>query len=115
MNNTLDQFVKLVEESLSIMQEEFNDYQEKYFPVRPAEFFCLELNGEAGELANLEKKIWKGKTIDPSFIEEESADVLIALMNYSNARGINLGEAVKHKIYKIDRKRDDLNKKGENY
>ncbi|MCL5990874.1 MAG: hypothetical protein M1419_02075, partial [Bacteroidetes bacterium] len=92
--NTLD--------SLKIIQSEFDSYQNNYFPKRTPEFFCLELNGEAGELANAEKKLWKGKNVENSLLEDEAADVFIALMNYSNSRKINLGEAVKEKLIKIE-------------
>ncbi len=105
--NTLD--------SLKIIQSEFDSYQNNYFPKRTPEFFCLELNGEAGELANAEKKLWKGKNVENSLLEDEAADVFIALMNYSNSRKINLGEAVKEKLIKIEEKRRFLAKSGEDY
>lgn len=41
---------------LKNIQIEFDTYQNKAFHERPANFFSLELCGEAGELANLEKK-----------------------------------------------------------
>jgi NTP pyrophosphatase (non-canonical NTP hydrolase) len=74
------------------LQEEFDRYQREAFPPRGANFFALELNGEAGELANLEKKAWKGKKIDPADFADEAADVLIALLNYANSRQIDLPE-----------------------
>lgn len=80
-------------------------YNEKAFPPRPPEFFALELSGEAGELANKEKKIWKGKPIPVEDLAEEAADVLIAVLNYSNSRGINLGEALLHKLNVIEDRR----------
>ena len=67
------------------------------------------------KLANLEKKKWKGKNIDLNDIADEAADVLIALMNYSNYRGINLGDAVAKKLIKIEEKRVFLKDKGEEY
>ena len=73
------------------------------------------MNGEAGELANLEKKAWKGKTIDISKFEDEAADVLIAIMNYSNSKNINLGSAVRKKLETIETKRSELASKGEEY
>jgi NTP pyrophosphatase (non-canonical NTP hydrolase) len=96
-----------VEESLSASQLEFDNYQKKCFPLRPPEFFCLELNGEAGELANKEKKIWKGIEIAHEDLADEAADVFIALMNYSNSRQIDLGKAVAKKLKKIEDKRLD--------
>ncbi|HOK14577.1 MAG TPA: hypothetical protein PK007_06595, partial [Candidatus Kapabacteria bacterium] len=79
------------------------------------EFFCLELNGEAGELANLEKKIWKGKLVQLEQVADEAADTFIALLNYANSRKINLAEAVAKKLKIIEQKRVELAKKGEDY
>lgn len=100
---------------LEEIQEHFELYQKQNFPERSPEFFCLELNGEAGELANLEKKIWKGKDITFESIADEAADVFIALINYSNARKINLGQAVSQKLQKIEAKRITLLEKNEDY
>lgn len=115
MYTRMEEFSQKVEDLVSSIQEDFSDYQDKHFPVRSPEFFCLELNGEAGELANAEKKIWKGKEVAGELIEDEAADVFIALMNYSNARGINLGEAIKHKLHKIENKRIALLQKGQSF
>ncbi len=100
---------------LADLQELFRVYQEAAFPSRSPEFFCLELCGEAGELANLEKKRWKGKDIAQERLGDEAADVFIALMNYSNARGIDLGEAVRAKLLRIEEKRQELSLRGEHY
>ena len=107
--------LKLVNESLTKVQEKFDAYQKEFFPERTPEFFCLELNGEAGELANAEKKRWKGKPVPDEIFSDEAADVLIALMNYSNARKIDLGQAVADKLKKIEAKRKELAEKGEEY
>ncbi|MDX9753900.1 MAG: hypothetical protein RBU29_08065 [bacterium] len=90
---------------LAVLQEEFNKYQQTAFPPRGANFFALELNGEAGELANLEKKAWKGKSIPPEDFEDEAADTLIALLNYANARGVDLSTAVEKKMALIEQRR----------
>lgn len=90
---------------LRILQAEFRRYQDAAFPERPARFFALELAGETGELANLEKKVWKGRTIDEADFEDESADVCIALLNYANSRGIDLARAVLEKMRRIDTRR----------
>lgn len=92
---------------LKQIQKEFNTYQNNAFAERPANFFSLELCGEAGELANLEKKIWRDPTqpIPQDKLTDEAADVFIALMNYCNARSIQLEEAVQHKLKKIEEKR----------
>lgn len=111
----MKKFLDTVTECIPAVQKEFDKYQKEHFPVRSGEFFCLELNGEAGELANLEKKLWKGKDIAHEALADEAADVLIALMNYSNARKINLGEAVRTKLKKIDEKMKELKSRGESY
>lgn len=92
-------------EGIARLQEEFDRYQKEAFPVRGANFFALELTGEAGELANLEKKAWKGKEIDTADFADEAADVLIALLNYANSRQIDLAPAVEKKMRFIDRRR----------
>ena len=104
-----------VKKNLDEVQKMFAQYQKKNFPERTPEFFCLELNGEAGELANAEKKKWKGKAVDEHTFMDESADVLIALMNYANSRKINLGEAVREKLLTIEKNRKELADKGLEY
>lgn len=108
-------FYEPISTSVRSIQSRFNAYQTAKFTLRPAEFFALELCGEAGELANLEKKRWKGKEIDHAALSDEAADVLIALMNYSNARGIDLASAVVQKLYRIEEKRSAFEARGETY
>lgn len=102
-------------ENLQQIQKDFDNYQNQFFPKRSPEFFCLELNGEAGELANLEKKIWKGKTVAIEHIADEAADTFIALLNYANSRKIDLARAVADKLKIIEAKRLELLQKGEEY
>jgi len=87
--------------------ESFDRYQVAVFPERPAAFFALELAGECGELANLEKKLWRkpGDRAPEETLADEAADVFIALANYCNARGIDLQRAVDAKLEVIDRRR----------
>lgn len=87
---------------LRTMQAEFDRYQQAAFPYRPPRFFALELAGETGELANLEKKVWKGRRVEEADFKDESADVCIALLNYANSRGIDLAGAVEAKMRRID-------------
>jgi NTP pyrophosphatase (non-canonical NTP hydrolase) len=101
--------------AITLLQSAFDDYQKSCFVERPSEFFALELCGEAGELANLEKKRWKGKTISQEAFADESADVFIALMNFVNARDINLASAVIDKLQRIEAKRVILLAHGEQY
>lgn len=111
----MDKYFKSLVKNLKEVQEDFDSYQNEYFPKRNPEFFCLELNGEAGELANIEKKRWKGREIDDEKFADEAADVLIALMNYSNSRGIDLGDSVFKKLQKIESKRVEMAKEGKHF
>ena len=92
---------------LNVIQNEFAFYQKNAFPSREPAFFALELAGECGELANLEKKIWR----DPSSftqmdkLADEAADVFIALINYCNSREINLELSVEKKLAEIEKRR----------
>ncbi len=90
---------------LRTLQAEFRRYQEAAFPRRPSRFFALELAGETGELANLEKKVWKGRRVDEADFVDEAADVCIALVNFANSRGIDLAAAVERKMRRIDGRR----------
>lgn len=100
-------FVPPIVRGIRDTQADFNRYQNEAFGARSPEFFALELAGECGELANLEKKIWR----DPSrsdcraALPDEAADVLIALMNYCNSRGIDLESAVVAKLERIEQRR----------
>lgn len=111
----LNELINEAQNGLSKIQSLFDQYQNTYFEKRSPEFFCLELNGEAGELANNEKKQWKGRAIEHKQFEDEAADVLIALMNYSNARGVDLANAVARKLQTIEHKRLEMQKDGKNF
>ncbi len=87
-------------------QQSFTQYQSQAFEDRSPSFFALELAGECGELANLEKKAWRiGKVANPSALEEEAADVFISLINYCNSREIDLEKAVEEKLHAIEQRR----------
>lgn len=92
---------------LKNIQNEFDVYQKNAFESRSPSFFSLELCGECGELANLEKKIWRdpSKEIEMEKLSDEAADVFIALMNYCNTRNIDLENSVMIKLVKIEEKR----------
>lgn len=92
---------------LKSIQNEFDNYQKQAFEERTSSFFALELCGESGELANLEKKIWRDPTKEIEFdkLSDEAADVFIALMNYCNSRNIQLEDAVHSKLKRIEDKR----------
>lgn len=94
-------------QGLAVTQKSFLAYQLQAFGQRSPSFFALELAGEVGELANLEKKIWRDPQSDPDMLKlsDEAADVFIALMNYCNARGIELEESVSSKLERIEKRR----------
>lgn len=94
-------------EGLEKTQSSFMNYQLRAFGQRSASFFALELAGECGELANLEKKMWRDphRPVDEKHLADEAADVFIALMNYCNARGIQLEAAVQSKLARIEERR----------
>lgn len=94
-------------QGLAETQKSFLEYQLKAFGQRSPSFFALELAGEVGELANLEKKIWRDpeRELELNKLSDEAADVFIALMNYCNARGVALENAVSSKLEKIEKRR----------
>lgn len=106
-----------IRDALLRVQDLFNVYQKDHFPQRSPQFFALELCGEVGELANMEKKLWKGREeeVKEDELAEEAADAFIALLNYSNARGIDLANAVYEKLLRIEQKRQELERQGKSY
>jgi len=92
-------------DGLRRLQTEFDRYQRAAHPEWTPSFFALELCGEAGELANLEKKAWKGRPVALERFEDEAADVAIAIINYANSRGVDLAAAVATKLLEIERRR----------
>jgi NTP pyrophosphatase (non-canonical NTP hydrolase) len=104
---SFDALLVACRELLPRLQSRFAAYQAENFPERVPEFFCLELCGEAGELANLEKKRWKGIEIPVDKLADEAADVLIALVNYANACNIDLASAVTAKLGTIEKARQE--------
>jgi len=109
------QLIENISSKISKIQQNFDDYQKEFFPERSPQFFCLELNGEAGELANLEKKKWKGREVSDDKIADEAADVFIAIMNYANSRGINLERAILNKLKIIETIRQERADQGLKY
>lgn len=114
-NEEFQNLIDNITKYLHLIQSSFDEYQKKHFLTRSPQFFCLELSGEVGELANLEKKLWKGKEINPNKLADETADALIALMNYSNSRNLNLTTALINKLEWIETKRMELKQKGSDY
>ncbi len=114
-NDIFQHLTQTVSSNLPEILAYFDKYQSEFFPKRTPEFFCLELNGEAGELANFEKKIWKGKKVAKEELAEEAADVFIALVNYVNTRKIDLTVSLLKKLNRIEEKRAELQSRGESY
>lgn len=115
MPKELHSLLHSLQSGFQTIQNGFDEYQKSCFTERSGEFFCLELNGEAGELANLEKKLWKGKIIAHEQLADEAADVFIALCNYANVRNINLSEAICNKLKRIEERRAESEKNNEVY
>jgi NTP pyrophosphatase (non-canonical NTP hydrolase) len=64
-------------------------------------FLALALCGEAGELANLVKKIWRGDEIDRDQIRDEIADVRIYLEHLSRHLDFDLDRACERKLDEV--------------
>lgn len=65
-------------------------------------FLALALCGEAGELANLIKKSWRGDSIKTEDIAAELADVRIYLEHLSHALNVDLDAACEAKIAEVE-------------
>ena len=64
-------------------------------------FLALAICGEAGELANLIKKLWRGDAVEEAEIRDEIADIRIYLEHLSRHLRIDLD-------YECDRKLDEV-------
>ena len=67
-----------------------------------ARFLALALCGEAGELANLIKKAWRGDRIDILDIADELADVRVYLEHLARVLGVDLDEACERKVDEVE-------------
>lgn len=67
-------------------------------------FLSLALCGEAGELANKIKKIWRGDAWDPQAIKEEIADVRIYLEQLAKCFGTDADTEAAKKIPELYRR-----------
>lgn len=61
-------------------------------------FLALAICGEAGELANLVKKSWRGDSVDPNDIRDEIADIRIYLEHLTRHLNIDLDQACEQKL-----------------
>jgi NTP pyrophosphatase (non-canonical NTP hydrolase) len=62
------------------------------------EFLALAICGEAGELANLIKKQWRGDEVNRQEIVDELADIRIYLEHMARHLGVNLDKACESKV-----------------
>ena len=71
-------------------------------------FLALAINGEAGELANVVKKVWRdGKELDRDWLIEELGDILWYAAILAYKLGFSLSEVMRRNIEKL-RKRYNL-------
>jgi NTP pyrophosphatase (non-canonical NTP hydrolase) len=61
-------------------------------------FLALAICGEAGELANLIKKSWRGDEISMDEVRDEIADIRIYLEHLSRCLNIDIDSACDHKL-----------------
>src|SRR5688500_17210763 len=64
-------------------------------------FLALAICGEAGELANLIKKVWRGDAVDPGDIQNEIADIRIYLEHLARHLDIDLDVACERKLDEV--------------
>ena len=90
-------------------QERSRDIHERFLKLAQAKgsltsdteilnFLALAICGEAGELANLIKKMWQGDDVDSDQIRDEIADIRIYLEHLSRHLHINLDQACENKL-----------------
>ncbi len=64
-------------------------------------YLALAICGEAGELANLIKKGWRGDDVSPDAIRDELADIRIYLEHLASHLGIDLDKACSRKLDEV--------------
>src|SRR5438270_5560491 len=64
-------------------------------------FLALAICGEAGELANLVKKSWRGDPVDPNDIRDEIADIRIYLEHLARHLDLDLDRACEQKLDEV--------------
>jgi NTP pyrophosphatase (non-canonical NTP hydrolase) len=64
-------------------------------------FLALAICGEAGELANLVKKMWRGDNVDVNEIYAEMADIRIYLEHLSRYLQLDLDKACEKKLDEV--------------
>lgn len=64
-------------------------------------FLTLAICGEAGELANLVKKLWRGDDVDRDLIRDEIADIRIYLEHLSRHLDLDLDKVCERKLDEV--------------
>jgi NTP pyrophosphatase (non-canonical NTP hydrolase) len=64
-------------------------------------FLALAICGEAGELANFIKKMWRGDEVDQAQIRDEIADIRIYLEHISRHLKFDLDRACERKLEEV--------------
>jgi NTP pyrophosphatase (non-canonical NTP hydrolase) len=67
--------------------------------IEQVRFLTLAICGEAGELANLIKKSWRGDAIDLEKVRHEIADIRIYLNQLATHLGFDIDDACKEKLH----------------
>jgi len=65
-------------------------------------YLALAVCGEAGELANLIKKGWRGDDVNSDQIRDEIADIRIYLEHLARYLNFDLDDACENKLRKVD-------------
>jgi len=99
---------QLLQTSYTIEQlQEFTAHmQDNFFKPMPPPYYALAAAGEAGEMANEVKKLWRAQSDDNGGgiwctaedrhrIANEAADVLVYLLCTADAFGFDLGDALR--------------------
>ena len=69
-------------------------------------FLALAICGEAGELANLVKKLWRGDTVNSEEIRDEIADIRIYLEHIARLLHFDLDKACERKLREVAERLD---------
>lgn len=70
-------------------------------------FLGLALCGEAGELANLLKKMWRGDSVSTQDLWHEIADVRIYLQHLAEHLGVDIDAACQQKVEIVAKRLSD--------
>jgi NTP pyrophosphatase (non-canonical NTP hydrolase) len=74
-------------------------------------FLALAICGEAGELANVVKKSWRGDEVQIDQIRDEIADIRIYLEHFARYFDIDIDEACEQKLDVVSKRLDTKEQK----